>query len=553
MTNFILFIILFGILVFIHEFGHFIVAKKTGVFVEKFFLGWGPKIFSFRRGETEYGVNWVPLGGYVKLAGEDPTEKKAEVPADRMFMSKTPLQRIAIVGAGPVSNLILPIILFALLYFVGIPALGPVIGEVISNSPAQMAGLKQGDRVIAINDEEVEKWDDLTEMIRKSEGETVRLKVSRDGKVLTIPIEPELSKVKNIYRETVDGWTVGVTPYQYEPAIGILDENSPAYRSGLRTGDIILAVNGEKIDYFWQIEEILKESSSGEISFKIARGEGKVSKRETLEKDLKAPASVSSPVALGIYPGDLFIAKVKPGTIAAKKGIKEGDRFLSINGKDIDSWIDVEKAIGDNNGDAIKIALMRDNKKIGIELTPQLTSEKDELTGAQQEKRELGIEPNIVMKDPIAVEVREQTFNPFKAVMMGIAKTYLILKTQIIGFGKLIQGKLSVKHIGGPIMIYKFAGGSWQVGGIFSFISAIALLSIVLGFVNLLPIPILDGGHILFYSIELIKRKPLSIRTREIAQQFGFLIIIGLLLLATYNDINRYFWRHIVEFFKNIF
>ncbi len=557
MTNFLLFIILFGVLVFIHEFGHFIIAKKGGVGVEKFFLGWGPKIFGIKRGETEYGINWIPLGGYVKLMGEETEDQKAgNVPPEKDFMKKSPWQRIAVVAAGPISNLILPIILFGALYVFGIPALGPVIGEVIKGSPAEKAGLFQGDRILSVGEEKIEKWDDLTGTIKKSEGKEISFEIEREGETREIDIKPRLSKVTNIYREVEDAWTVGITPYQYEPVIGIRNEDSIAYKSGLRSGDIIRKVNGKPVDYYWQFKNAIENFKDNSLYLVVERrkniNEAKNAQKLTfgISWDTK---TYQGPNSIGIHQADLFIAEVKQNSIASQKGVKQGDVVKKIDGKKVNSWIDIEKKIQSNKGEEIAMTLLRGNREYKIKIIPKLTKEKEKLTGANKEERRLGIEPYLIMKDPIAFEVKEQTYNPFKAVYLGAAKTVLILKTQIIGFAKLIQGKLSVKHIGGPIMIYKFAGGSYAVGGIFSFVSAIALLSIVLGFINLLPIPILDGGHILFYSIEVIKRKPLSLRTREIAQQFGLVVIFGLLILATYNDIDRYFWSHLVKFFKSIF
>jgi regulator of sigma E protease len=553
MINFILFIVLFGILVFIHEFGHFITAKRLGVGVEKFFLGWGPKIFSVKRGDTEYGISWIPLGGYVKLVGEDISDQKAkeEEQPKNSFMVKPPWARMAIVGAGPISNLILPVILFAALYFVGMPSLAPIIGEVIEGDPASSAGLLQGDKVLKIDNAPIKKWDDLTAIIRDSGGRKLNFNIERDGAVLDLGVTPHLSKVENIFKEKLDGWAIGITPYQFQAAIGVSDMNTPAYLSGLRNGDVIKRVNGKEIKYYWQFAKALADLKGGNADITVVREIDK--KKEEREIKIGLKPAWKSPKDLGIYKSELFISSVKPGSIAAEKGMQPGDMIEAIDGEKAYSWIDLERKISDNNGEAVVIGVVRNGKNFKFNITPELTDTKDHITGANEKKRELGIESLVVSMEPPAFEVLDQTYNPFKAVFLGAYRTYDVLKNQTIGFAKLIQGKLSVKNIGGPILIYKLAGRSFQLGGIFSFVSYIALLSIVLGFVNLLPIPILDGGHIFFYFIEMIKRKPLSIRTREIAQNFGLAIILGLLVLASYNDINRYFWRGIVEFFKKIF
>ena len=344
-------IIVLGVLIFVHELGHFIVAKFFGVGVEKFSLGFGPKLIGRRVGETEYLISAFPLGGYVKMVGEVDAAEVPEEERDRSFMAKPPLQRLAIVAAGPVSNLLFAYLIFILLYMVGVPAVTTKIGEVVPDKPAARAGMKANDVITAINGKAVTRWDDFARVVAESKGRPVDLVVTRGGSTLSFQITPESRTAKNLFGET-----------ETTPVIGV-----------------------------------------------VAAGE----------------------------------------TVT--------DRFP-----------------------------------------------------------------------------------PHIAFVKGSAQAWTVIKITILSIVKLVERAIPLDTVGGPIMIAKMAGQQAQAGGV-SFLAFMALLSVNLGVLNLLPVPILDGGHIFFYSWELIFRRPISLRNREIAQQIGLILLISLMALAFYNDIARYF------------
>lgn len=372
-------IIVLGILIFVHEFGHFIVAKLFNVRVEKFSLGFGPKLFGKQIGETEYLLSAFPLGGYVKMFGEggviegsagqpsEETEKAydeesgealdgvrelTEAEKARSFAHKPPLARIAIVMAGPVFNLVFAWLIFILLCMLGVPTVTARIGDAIKDKPAARAGVLKDDVVTAINGRNVAQWDEIAGMIAASKGQPINLSVKRNGRDLQFTITPEPRVSKNLFGESVNGYAIGI-------------------------------------------------AAAGEI-------------------------------------------------------------------------------------------------------------------------------------------VTEKS-NPVQAVVKGSVQTWKVIDLTIMSLVKMIQRVVPLDSVGGPIMIAKMAGETAQMGGS-SFLAFMALLSINLGVLNLLPVPVLDGGHLFFFFCELVIGRPVSQKVREYAQQVGLFLLLGLMVLAFYNDIIRYFF-----------
>ncbi|MRR54023.1 MAG: RIP metalloprotease RseP [Deltaproteobacteria bacterium] len=343
-------IVVLGILIFVHELGHFLFAKYFGVGVETFSLGFGPKIFARKVGETEYRISAFPLGGYVKMVGENIDEELPPEDLERSFLTKKPLQRMAIVAAGPIFNLVFAYLIFIVVCMIGIPTATSKIGEVLKDKPAARAGLKEGDRVTSINGQPINRWNDLAELISASGGKPLAITAVRDGRSFSVRITPEMHTAKNLLGETITA-----------PAIGVM---------------------------------------------------------------------------------------------ASKEFVTE---------------------------------------RVG----------------------------------------------PLQAVVKGSEHTWNVTKLTVIAVGKIFTGSISADNIGGPIMIAKTAGDQAKTGLVY-FLSFMALLSINLGLLNLLPVPILDGGHLVFYLWEMIIGKPVNLKTREIAQQVGLVLLVGLMVFAFYNDIARY-------------
>jgi regulator of sigma E protease len=349
MASLIGFIVVLGVLIFVHEAGHFVVAKCFGVRVLKFSLGFGPKLVGKKRGGTEYIISAVPLGGYVKMLGEEGDDHEVSDPA-HAFSTQPVLRRLAIVSAGPASNIIFAVILASLLHMVGYPTVTTVVGEVREGSPAALSGLKEGDRVSSINGQPIDEWTALQKFVHARPDEQLLFTVERGGQELSLRITPRLEETRDIFGEPVHVGLIGIAP-------------------------------------------------AGEI---IAR-----------------------------------------------------------------------------------------------------------------------------------------RFTPPVAVVKGFVWTGNLLKLIFLSVVKMAQGRVSAENLAGPLGIAQMAGETYK-SGLVAFISFLAFVSVSLGILNLLPVPVLDGGHVIFIGLEAVRGKPIDLRKREIAQQVGLALLLSLMVLAFYNDVMRF-------------
>lgn len=418
------FLIALGILIFVHEFGHFLAARFFGVRVETFSIGFGPKLFKFKCCGTEFAVSLIPLGGYVKMAGEDP-DKPVKSPDE--FYAKSPWQRIVIALAGPLMNLLLAVVFFAVSYSIGryIPSYqveAAKVGFVLSEN----VPLKPGDVIVEANGKRVKNWKELNEVIALNPNREITLEVERNGKVETVKVKTGIDEKNGI-------GTLPVVP-AINPTIGKVIKNSPAEKAGLKPGDVILKINGKKITRWEQVVEL----------------------------------------------------------------------------------------IGKSNGKPVELLILRNGKKLKITVKPQLNKKLGRYT--------IGIVPKVnlvFVKYPLP-----------EAIKKGIEE----FKSQTVLFFtflyKLITGQASFKSLGGPILIAEVAGKAAEAG-ISNFIYFMGFISLQLGYFNLLPLPVLDGGLIVLFLIELLRRRPVSPQFRERFQQVGLALIGLLMAVVFYNDIMR--------------
>jgi regulator of sigma E protease len=336
-------------MIFIHELGHFLAAKKAGVGVEKFSIGFGPRLWSMRRGETEYLLSAVPFGGYVKMVGDNPDEEVQN--REKSFLLKPVWKRTMIVFAGPAANMLSAVLIMYMVYIAGVPALLAAIGTVNEDFPAAAAGMLPGDAIVAVDGEEILTWDELTAIVHDSAGIEMRFSVRRGEEVLSFDVTPRASSTQNIFGEEVQIGLIGITP---------------------------------------------------------------------------------------------------------------AEEFTTIR------------------------------------------------------------------------------FGPVEALGMSVQWTYNTIKLTVVIIGKIFRGIVPADNIGGPLMIMQAVGQSSE-RGLLNLLGLVAYISVALGFFNLLPIPVLDGGHLLFFLIEAVRGRPLSIRTREILQQVGLVLLVALMIFATKNDLYRFF------------
>jgi regulator of sigma E protease len=443
------FLVVLGILVAFHELGHFLAARWVGVKVLKFSLGFGPKLLGRQVGETEYLVSAIPLGGYVKLFGEEETEAITPEDRRRSFSHQSLWGKVLIVAAGPGFNFILAYLIFAAWlatgYTLPVPSfkdIAPVLEAVAPDSPAAKAGLMVGDQIKKIDGRDIATRVELLDAAAKGKGAPLTLEVLRDGRIQTLTVTP-------------------------------IPAPAPTQRN-------------DDSGYYLGIEEI-------------------------------------PPV----------VNEVVPGKPAAAAGFREGDRVLSIDGLTIHTWTQMTGLVKDSPGKTLQVDVLRDGHRVSLSVTP--LAESATVNGQAVEVGKIGI------AGPDRSLMR--SVNPLMAVYNGLEATWKWTELTIVGLYKMIVGDISSKNIGGPLTIAKISGEAAAQGPA-NVIFLIALLSINLGVLNLLPIPILDGGHLLFFLIEGILRKPLGERQRELAQQVGLVLLVGVMIFAFWNDLERIFFSH---------
>ena len=579
-------IVLLGLLIFVHEMGHFLVAKYYKVRVETFSLGFGPKLFKFTRGETVYAISAIPLGGYVKMYGDDPT---AEIPAEEKqhsFSHKPVGQRIAVVLAGPLMNFFFAILIFTVISFLGENTLSPVLGDIGAKTAASALGFRSGDVVTQVNSNPVKSWDEVQKLVEHSAGELVRFDVKHtDGKVASLEATPKLIPNPSVMSwDRMVGEIEGLSVESRASVVGVLDPKSPAALAGLKTGDVITKIGDDKIT-MWrevlaslathasdaqlaitfdrsyldaasdtppasqtvtvaQVQTPTKTSPKAAISAAAASGTVGSSSADGASAGVTAGASIAK--AIGIEFPELYLAEMEKNAPAAKAGLAKGDRLVSIDGEKVGSFDQVASIIrsfGTRHPEATKggasslaIIVSRDGAEKTFAISPNMKKRMN-MQGQEEQRFEIGIRPFII--DAAPATFKAVAANPVQAVTRGVQLSMKWTSLTVLSFVRLFQGEVSSKSIGGFLSIGQMAKKSWQIG-LTQFLSTMALISINLFVLNLLPVPVLDGGHLVFSAIEVIKGAPLSMRKMEIAQQVGMALLLCLMVFALFNDFSRF-------------
>ncbi len=539
LINIVAFVLVLGILIFVHELGHFLIAKKFRVGVEKFSLGFGPTVVGKRIGETEYVISAIPLGGYVKMLGEDPQEELSPEDQVRAFNHQALFKRFLIVAAGPVFNMLFAVLIFMGMFMTGYPSDDTTVGQVEVGSPAWVAGIRAGDKIESVNEKSVRLWEDLVGMIRKSKGKPLAFTIRREDESLRMTVRPSARERKNLFGEYEKQSVIGIRHLTLAPVVGISDPASPAGRSGFKTGDQVRSVNGKTVGSYPELERAVSGNLGGTLQFKVEREDQHLSITLELtppERELLLHDPDRTMQILGLLPSELFVKEVTPSSPAERAGIRAGDRIVEADGHRIRSFAGLQDLISSKPGVPTPLSVIREGKRLSLTVTPEPTVGKDDL-GNKITTGKIGILSAYQPRPGPTLLVR---YNPFKALYKGLAMTWEITGLIFVSLVKLIQHVIPATTIGGPILIAQLAGRQIQYGFLELF-KFIALISINLGILNLLPIPILDGGHLLFFAIEGIMGRPLSMRKREIAQQVGLFLLISLMIFAFYNDLIRVF------------
>ncbi len=426
LTNFFAFFLVLGLLIFIHEFGHFLVAKLLRIRVEVFSLGFGPRLFWFQRGNTEYRISALPLGGYVRMKGENPDDETSGDPDE--FLSRPKAQRFLVLVMGATFNILLALILVAFTFQIGVWVpryLGEpvIVGSVEDDSPGTEAGLQSGDRILRINDQEVHNWRDFQIQVVLNPNQSWMLQVERDGDVQDMEIQLSSS-----------------TPY--------------------RTGH------------------------AGLLPF-------------------------LAPVLTGVQSG-------QPADLA---GLRDGDRVVTIQGEPVGDAEDLVQRVMTQPGIPLTFVVSRQNETLEAVVTPE----------EREGRGFIGIwaYPRVQKKYGFFRSMRE-------SLRVNLESSGLLFTT----LGKLFGRKLSLRTLSGPVDIYRFSGATYRQG-LVPFLSFMAMVSLQLGIINLLPIPILDGGHIFILGLEGIIRRDLSMRFKERVIQVGFVFLLVFMGVVIYLDVEK--------------
>ncbi|NLH49938.1 MAG: RIP metalloprotease RseP [Myxococcales bacterium] len=536
------FLVLLSIVVIVHEYGHYKTGRLLGIGVEKFAFGFGPALYKWKRDGIEYRINVVPLGGYVKFIGDEPDQPVPDELRSVAFNLAPIYKRMLTVFAGPAMNMVLAFLLFCVIFLVGFPAPAAIIGNVSDDSPAQKAGLRPGDRITSINGEPIRFWHELSLRIADSPDQPLVLGVRRADRPLEIPLTPEkITGPDMLFQFETERGSIGVSPVGMRPLMDVSDANSPAYQAGLRTGDLILTVNGKPLMFLEELPERLAES--GELTLGVARGEPNILQdNPQLTDTIKippAPAGAWTPADLGLRSGELTIYDVSADGPAKAVGLKRGDRLIGLDGGPIESWEHFTKVVRANPGKPLTLTLIRAGEELTVSVTPKKVETLD-MMGRKETYGQVGIQRMIVFNP--TVEETERYWNPVKIVMRGAQESWIWATRIVKGIYLIIIGKVPTSSLGGPIAIARMAGESAQMG-IIQFLMFMAIISFNLAIINLVPVPIFDGGHLLLFSIEKITGKPLGEKAMALALRIGIAVIVALFLLIFYNDFRWVFFK----------
>lgn len=439
------FILALGILVTVHEYGHFWVARKAGVKVLRFSIGFGKPLLKWHdKYNTEYVIAAIPLGGYVKMLDE----RVDEVPANQRHLSfnaKSVQARIAIVAAGPMANFLFAIFALAVMYMVGVQTIKPVVGSVVEGSRAEQAGIMPTQQIIKIGDDDISNWQDATFSLMSHLGD----------KSVAVTLRNE-NYQQTMQTLNLDGWkldqqdvpplsSLGIVPFRPQATLVIaaITKNSAAEQANLQVNDVILAVNGETMSSWQQLVNLITQSANKSLHFSVKRQDS------------------------------IKTITVTPKSRVVSNGIEQG--FL-------------------------------------------------------------GVAPVVEQWPDDFVETRH--YGPLDSIVLGTKETWRLITLSFDMIGNLITGQVSVKNLSGPVGIAVGAGTSVSYG-LVAFLSFLALISVNLGVFNLLPLPVLDGGHLMYYIIELFRKKPVSEKTQEFGFKVGALLLIFLTCFALFNDVSR--------------
>jgi regulator of sigma E protease len=493
-----IFILFLGPLVFFHELGHFLFARFFGVKVEVFSIGFGPKLFKKKWGDTEYALSLIPLGGYVKMFGDDPLKKDEIVEEERQhsFTFKGKWARFWIVLGGPLANFILAYFIFFTLNLFGEKVPEIKVGHLTPENILYEKGMRSGDTLKKVNGEEIQGLADVAFL----EGKVVE-------SVIVVRGEQEV---------------------EVKPALALEDFLEKFSMNPPLLEPYFVHESGKKFKFI---------HSEGYLPFQEMKpGTYQVVGVDQETKEAPRELIVASDVltelrAQGFYPFELLVNRTDEKFPAYRAGIRAGDLIAKVNGETVYKFETLRKLVGDSTESALKVSVIREGKELEFSMTP------DKQVINDKEVKIIGVENSLKFFPVNYIKTSSKGF--FGSITNAVTRTWDSTGKVAEGFKKLISREVSIDKIGGPLAIGKVASDSFNVS-ITMFLVFMALVSINLGLINLFPIPVLDGGHIMFIFLEIINRGPLSRRKMEIAQQVGLSLLLLLMFFALKNDFQNF-------------
>ncbi|MEM7403177.1 MAG: site-2 protease family protein [Myxococcota bacterium] len=589
-------LLLLGVLVVVHEFGHFIVARWLGVRVEVFSVGFGPALFNFRRGHTQYRLSLIPLGGYVRMLGELPDRPVAEADKPESFSHKPVWVRASIALAGPLFNFVLPILLLFAAFWGARPIAQPVVGSVIPFGAAATAGLQPADRFLQINNKQMLAFADVVQQVRNSPNQPLEILLQRNNihgqqQQLQLQVTPDVKQQQHPLHGVMSVGSLGILHAVAKPQV-VVQPNSAAAAAGLQTNDVVLQINNQTVSHMQQLQQLLAQHRNHPITIKLQR-HGKQQQADAASDNAQQSATVIEQIlpaqqqranrlvvdkfvqSYGVtqqqlqhpnikqqlaktqellrqeadrlqqqrgltFAGD-HIAQVQESSPGYALGLRAGDRLVAVAGQPtphpllVDELLAKQPAgivvLGVHSGQNAYVAAVR-------LVTKQPTDGSQPPQSPPHNKAALGhtYSWNSYSKGPM----QTQYVGALAAAKQATVRTGEMMRDTLLGLSMLLTRQVPTSQLAGPIAIFNMAGQAAQQGLAY-YLFMMALISINLGLLNLLPIPGLDGGQLLLFGIEALRGKPLPSKWQLWITLAGFAMLIAIMLMAIYNDISR-FW-----------
>ena len=520
-------ILLLGIVVLVHEFGHFIVARLCGVRVDVFSIGFGRPLFKKKYGDTEYRISMIPLGGYVKMLGESTSEENDVEEKDLLlaFSSKKWWQKVLIVCAGPVFNLVFAFLVFIAVSFFMFSAPSSVLEFVSPDGAAYAAGISDGDRITKINGDEIAVWDDIPSILApmSESGEcgeiSVEVEKAFTKELKTYTFHPKTGSVADPFGDTAKRCELGVVRFPRAAKIFLLKDFP-----GLENGDVVLSVDGEKISRYYELAERIRKPFK---QMAVKRG----------EKEVVVDFPADMPEKPEIAYGELIVKSVEKGSYSEKVGVMEGDFITAVNDTGVTASFQFYSIMGRlREGDLVKLSVIRNKEPLDIEFTASFDEKENEMTGMHDKRINWGASFDYTyVAENYARRNNLLTFPVRYAAKEFVGAITMTFK----GLAYMISGRVSTKGLGGPIMIFDISKRAADAGFRY-FLAIMAIISINLGLINLFPIPVLDGGYVVMYGFEGIIGRKIPSKVKERALMVGFFLLMALMVFAVFNDFMRY-------------